>query len=235
MRHLDLVRRVPRGVAADPKVAAAVDREALARTQPVGHGVGGQALAAPAAVELEAGRAADRAARVVDVHAPPARSRVRAGGPARRCRGEGLGEAGRRHPGQRGPVAGAAQRRQHGRVDEAVRSTRRPQAGGDRGPQQRRGGHGGAPIAVERAQLAVLAEARQARVEGGKPPARVVEAGAVGPQEPDVGAHAAEGQLVLGHDVLVTSGAGAGREPGKEREQGPRREREPERAPPVRN
>ena len=96
------------------------------------------------------------------------------------CRREGLGQAGGRHPGQRGGVAGAAQRGQDRRVDEAAGAPRGPQAGAHRRAQQRRRGDGGAAIAIERAQLAVVAKARQARVEGRQPRARVVEAGPVG-------------------------------------------------------
>ena len=145
---------------------------------------------------------------------------MRAGGAPRRRRGEGRGQPGGSDPGQRGAVAGAAQGGQDGRVDQAACAPRGPQPGAHRAAQQCRRGDRGASIAIERAQLALGTKARQASIEGRQPLARVVEAGAVGRQQAHVGPHAAEGQLVLGHEVLVTRGAGAGAGSGRGRGRG---------------
>ena len=58
--------------AADADVAAAVDDEARVAAQAAGDQVGREALAGAAGVEADAGRAGDRAGRVVDLEAAPA-------------------------------------------------------------------------------------------------------------------------------------------------------------------
>src|SRR6185312_8814591 len=105
------------------------------------------------------------------------------------------------------------------RVDEAAAAPRRPQARVDGGAQQGACGDLLARRPVQRGELAVGAETREARREvldeGPFALGSVHRRGGVRCQrpaddQPDVAAHRVEGEVVLvAHDVLVASGAAA--------------------------
>ena len=99
--------------------------------------VGGEALGAAAEVELDPGRAGDRAGDIVDIDAPPGGRRVRRGGLRVGRRGERLAQIGARLADQRAAVAGADDGAEERRIREAAGEVGAGQRGADGGAEQR--------------------------------------------------------------------------------------------------
>ena len=126
--------------------------------------VGTQALAGAARVELDARRAGDgsplrrpiRAARRLRGAAEPA---------CAAARGDRLVQRGGTASVERARVTGLADRARQRRINQSAAALGRPQPRADGRPKQWRGLHAPARVAVERAQLAVGAKAREPRGE----------------------------------------------------------------------
>jgi hypothetical protein len=159
MAHAHLPRRPAPGRHA--QVAAAVDGAAPVARKPCNDKVGRPSLDRPPEVELEARRPADHARVIVDLDCAPFSSRVGASRAPWRRRGKPPCQRRRLDMRARVAIAGATQRPQQGRVDEAAGQRRRAQRARDRGPQQRSGGHACARIRVQARQIAAGVKARQ--------------------------------------------------------------------------
>ena len=200
----------PRLAAPDRDVAAAGDRVADARRgarRPRGR--------RPSPWRCRRGRAARPGARTTRPSAStlsPARLPAgRARRPPRRRGGERRVDVGAAARVPRVLVAVALELAEQGGVDEPAAALGRPARRRDRAPQQRRGGHGGAGVVVERVQLAAGAEARErgldrldARVDAvGEPVERgAVERGGLQPHH-RLAAHRGEREIDAGHGGRV--------------------------------
>ena len=200
--------------AADAQVAAAVDRPARRSRAERGRGeVGGQALARAAGVDAQARAGGARARRASSTSSARQRCRrVRTSRTARRGAGKRRGERQLGRPPAGGVARGlelADQRR-----DRPARRCARPPSGPARTASTQEGGRRDVRrgCRVQRAQLAVGAEAAQPRLVGGEEVAQLRDDAGAGrvDEQPHVRPHGGELDVVEGHDVLVTSGAGAG-------------------------
>ena len=199
------VRDLDRELAAHAQVAAAVDGPAGGVPEPHREHVGREALPDAAGVEPDAGRAADRV--VGDLDARPRRPWGRAWPRCAVVLRRVLPRAGARGGGACGRT------RPRSSAGTSVGSTRPSVSSAAISPAliaARRSGEAGASPAlggVQAAELAVGPKARQVGLEVLEElPARVRRR-VVGDEQPDVRAHAVEGQV--GHDERVVSGAGA--------------------------
>ncbi len=218
-RVLDMdVVRGDQGVGtADPDVAAAIDDEAAVSLEHPRHEVRREALSRPTAVEAQTGWPDHRALVLAYNEIAPAR---RAGRMRRSPLWRGGQRGGQRRAGEaraRRAVAGGLDCPDHRRVHEAAAPLRRPLPSPHGFTQQLGGRDALPPVGVEAAELAVLAEARKGPVEvDDEPPGALCCRGGRGATRPrladqqaHVGAHRFEDDVVLAHDALVVTGAGA--------------------------
>jgi hypothetical protein len=178
---------------ADTDVAHALDGVGGQSPQPVGYQVGRQALAEPAAVQGDAGRAPDHLR--IDRHSRPSLPTIR----RRRARLA---------------VWGGALRYEHGLdggVDQPTAERAGIRHGGGQAPDQGGGGDGGAGVGIEYAELRALVEARQRGMDtpqqgrGSRERQRRLRAGAA---QRDPAPEDLHRPGVLAHDCEVVTGAG---------------------------
>ena len=220
---LDLVGLELSSDPADRQIPTAVDHKAREAPQAMRDRIGTQPLAGAARVERHAHRPRHGGAAIVDRYSPPQLPRLRARRPPGRRRGQRLPQRCRSATVERGRIARALQRTRQRGIDQPTAAPRGPDPRAHGDAQQRRGGNPRARIAVQRAQLAVAAKARQARREVLHVPAlalrrrsrrRQVAQQRRADQQANVAAHRVKRDVVcFAHDTRVTDAATGASEP----------------------